>query len=117
MKFLGLRSIAIKKFNHTGNSKTDNTKEYTNLLEQDFFAEKPSQKWVGDITYIYTKETGWTYLAIVMDLFDLKIVGWQYGINMTDDLVVEAFKKANVNKGLNKRLIDKYNIGFDEKGN
>lgn len=117
MKFLGLRSIFIKKFNHTGNSKTDNTKEYSNLLEQDFFAEKPSQKWVGDITYIYTKETGWTYLAIVMDLFDLKIVGWQYGINMTDDLVVEAFKKANVNKGLNKRLIDKDNIGFDEKGN
>ena len=102
MKFLGLRSIVIKKFNHTGNSKTDNTKEYPNLLEQDFFAEKPSQKWVGDITYIYTKETGWTYLAIVMDLFDLKIVGWQYGINMTDDLVIEAFKKANVNRGLNK---------------
>ena len=105
MKFLGLRSIVIKKFNHTGNSKTDNTKEYSNLLEQDFFAEKPSQKWVGDITYIYTKETGWTYLAIVMDLFDLKIVGWQYGINMTDDLVVEAFKKANVNRGLSKEGI------------
>ena len=105
MKFLGLRSIVIKKFNHTGNSKTDNTKEYSNLLEHDFFAEKPSQKWVGDITYIYTKETGWTYLAIVMDLFDLKIVGWQYGINMTDDLVVEAFKKTNVNRGLNKEGI------------
>lgn len=58
MKFLGLRSIVIKKFNHTGNSKTDNTKEYSNLLEQDFFAEKLSQKWVGDITYIYAKETG-----------------------------------------------------------
>ena len=80
----------------------DKTKEYPNLLEQDFFAEKPSQKWVGDITYIYTKETGWTYLAIVMDLFDLKIVGWQYGTNMTDNLVIEAFKKANVNRGLAK---------------
>lgn len=102
MKFLGLRSIVIKKFNHAENSKTDNTKEYPNLLKQDFFAEKPSQKWVGDITYIYTKETGWTYLAIVMDLFDLKIVGWQYGTNMTDDLVIEAFKKANINRGLNK---------------
>ena len=102
MKFLGLRSIIIKKFNHAGKSNTDNKKEYPNLLEQDFFAEKPSQKWVGDITYIYTKETGWTYLAIVMDLFDLKIVGWQYGTNMTDDLVIEAFKKANVNRGLAK---------------
>ena len=38
MKFLGLRSIIIKKFNHAGKSNTDNTKEYPNLLEQDFFA-------------------------------------------------------------------------------
>lgn len=102
MKFLGLRSIVVKKFNHAGNLKTDNTKEYPNLLEQDYFASIPSKKWVGDITYIYTKESGWTYLAIVMDLFDLKIVGWQYGTNMTDDLVIEAFKKANINRGLNK---------------
>lgn len=75
MKNLGLRSITIKKFNHSGKYKTDDTKEYPNLLEQNFFAEKPSQKWVGDITYIYTIETGWTYLAIVIDLFDLKVVG------------------------------------------
>jgi len=105
MKFLNLRSIVVKKFNHSGNSKTDSTKEYPNLLEQDFFADKPSKKWVGDITYIYTKETGWTYLAIVMDLFDLKIVGWQYGTNMTDDLVIEAFNKALINRGLDKEGI------------
>ena len=80
----------------------DNTKEYPNLLEQNFNAEKPSQKWVGDITYIYTKETGWTYLAIVMDLFDLKVIGWSYGLNMTDDLVVDAFNKALINRGLDK---------------
>lgn len=64
MKFLKLRSIVIKKYNHAGQSKIDNTKEYQNLLEQEFFAEKPSKKWVGDITYIYTKETGWTYLIL-----------------------------------------------------
>ncbi len=102
MKILCLRSITVKKFNHSGNSKTDNTKEYRNLLEQDFFADKPSKKWVGDITYIYTKETGWTYLAIVMDLFDLKVVGWSYGLNMTDDLVIDAFNKAMINRKLNK---------------
>ncbi len=102
MKVLELRSIIVKKYNHAGNSKTDNTKEYPNLIEQDFFAEKPSNKWVGDITYIYTKETGWTYLAIVMDLFDLKVVGWSYGLNMTDDLVIDAFKKALINRGLNE---------------
>jgi len=105
MKFLGLRSIVVKKFNHAGSSKNDNAKEYPNLLEQDFCAEKPSQKWVGDITYIYTKETGWTYLAIVMDLFDLKVVGWSYGMNMENDLVIDAFNKAMVNRELNKEGI------------
>jgi len=102
MKFLKLRSIVVKKYNHLGSSKNDNSKEYPNILEQDFFADKPSQKWVGDITYIYTKETGWTYLAIVIDLFDLKVVGWSYGLNMTDDLVIEAFNKAMINRKLNK---------------
>lgn len=105
MKVLGLRSITVKKFNHSGKSKTDDKKEYPNLLEQNFFAEKPSQKWVGDITYIYTIETGWTYLAIVMDLFDLKIVGWSYGLNMTNELVIDAFNKALVNRGLEKNGI------------
>ena len=105
MKIIGLRSITVKKYNHAGNSKTDTTKEFPNLLEQDFFAEKPSQKWVGDITYIYTKETGWTYLAIVMDLFDLKVDGWSYGLNMTDALVIDAFNKALINRKLNKEGI------------
>lgn len=102
MKILKLRSITTKKYNHSGSTKNDNTKEYSNLLEQDFFAEKPSQKWVGDITYIYTKEKGWTYLAIVMDLFDLKVVGWSYGLNMTERLVIDAFNKALINRGLNE---------------
>lgn len=100
MKLLGLRSITIKKFNHSGKAKTDDTKEYPNLLEQNFIAERPCQKWVGDITYIYTIETRWTYLAIVMDLFDLKVVGWSYGLSMTNELVIEAFNKALVNRGL-----------------
>ena len=47
MKFLGLRSIVVKKYNHAGSSKINNTKEYPNLLEQNFFADKPSEKWVG----------------------------------------------------------------------
>ena len=105
MKVLGLKSIVVKKYNHVGSSKTDDTKDYPNLLEQDFFANRPSKKWVGDITYIYAKETGWTYLAIIMDLFDLKIVGWAYGLNMDTELVKKAFKKAMINRGLNKNGI------------
>ena len=100
MKTLGLRSITITKINHSKKSKMDDTREYPNLLEQNFFAERPGQKWVWDITYIYTIETGWTYLAIVMDLFDLKVVGWSYGLSMTDELVIDAFNKALVNRRL-----------------
>lgn len=117
MQLLGLRSITIKKYNHSGKSKTDDTKEYPNLLEQDFFAEKPSKKWVGDITYIYTKETGWTYLAIVMDLFDLNVIGWSYGMNMTDDLVIDAFNKAMINRKLNKDCIFHSDIGSQYTSN
>ena len=98
MRILGLKSITIKKFNHSGNSKTDNTKEYPNLLNQDFNANNPSEKWLGDITYIYTKERGWTYLAVIIDLFDLKVIGWEYGISMTEEISINALKKAVVKR-------------------
>ena len=110
MKVLGLRSITVKKFNHNGNKKVDD-KNKENLLEQNFNAEKPSEKWVGDITYIYTKETGWTYLAIVMDLFDLKIIGWSYGKNMISELVISAFEKAKAARGITEGMIFHSDLG------
>ena len=116
MKVLGLRSITVKKFNHNGNKKVnDENKE--NLLDQNFKAEKPSEKWVGDITYIYTKETGWTYLAIVMDLFDLKIIGWSYGENMTAELVMSAFKKAKIARGVTEGMIFHSDLGSQYTSN
>lgn len=81
------------------------------MLAQEFKAERPSEKWVGDITYIYTKETGWTYLAIVMDLFDLKIIGWSYGVNMTSDLVSSAFEKAKAKRAIAKGMIFHSDLG------
>ena len=93
----------------------DKNKE--NLLEQDFKATKPSEKWVGDITYIYTKETGWTYLAIVMDLFDLKIIGWSYGINMTAQLVIDAFEKAQEERKVENGMIFHSDLGSQYTSN
>ena len=116
MKVLGLKSIIVKKYNHNGNKKVDDTNK-KNLLEQNFKAEKPSEKWVGDITYIYTKETGWTYLAIVMDLFDLKVIGWSYGINMTAELVIEAFRKAKTERGITKGMIFHSDLGSQYTSN
>jgi putative transposase len=54
---------------------------------------KPEQVWVGDITYIPTKE-GFMYLATVMDVFSRKIVGWSFKSHMRTDLIVDAFKMA-----------------------
>lgn len=116
MKVLKLRSITVKKFNHNGSKKVnDENKE--NLLAQDFKAKYPREKWVGDITYIYTKETGWTYLAIVMDLFDLKIIGWAYGKNMTSELVISAFEKAKNERGVTKGMIFHSDLGSQYTSN
>ena len=116
MKVLGLKSIIVKKYNHNGNKKVDDTNK-KNLLEQNFKAIKPSEKWVGDITYIYTKETGWTYLAIVMDLFDLKVIGWSYGINMTAELVISAFRKAKIKRGITEGMIFHSDLGSQYTSN
>ena len=116
MKELGIKSIIIKKYNHNENKKVDDTNK-KNLLEQNFKAEKPSEKWVGDITYIYTKETGWTYLAIVMDLFDLKVIGWSYGVNMTAELVISAFRKATIKRGITKGMIFHSDLGSQYTSN
>ena len=116
MKVLGLRSIILKKFNHSGNKKVDD-KNKKNLLDQNFNAEKPGEKWVGDITYIYTKETGWTYLAIVMDLFDLKVIGWSYGLHMEAELVIAAFKQAKITRRTTQGMIFHSDLGSQYTSN
>ena len=116
MKALGIKSIIVKKFNHNGNKKVDDTNK-ENLLAQNFKSEKPGEKWVGDITYIYTKETGWTYLAIVMDLFDLKVIGWSYGLNMTAELVISAFNKAKIIREKTQGMIFHSDLGSQYTSN
>lgn len=64
-----------------------------NRLNQQFSATAPNQKWVSDFTYIETDE-GWLYLAIVLDLFSRKVVGWAMGPTMDAALVVSALRMA-----------------------
>jgi transposase InsO family protein len=68
-----------------------------NLLDRDFTAEKPNEKWVTDITYIRT-ETGWLYLAVVMDLFSRCIVGWAMRPDLSQTLVLSALRMALANR-------------------
>ncbi len=64
-----------------------------NLLKQQFDAERPNRRWVSDITYISTAQ-GWLYLAVVMDLFSRRIVGWSMSRWMSRGIVVNALKMA-----------------------
>jgi putative transposase len=64
-----------------------------NLLQQDFTAEKPNQRWVADFTYVATQE-GWLYVATVLDLFSRRIVGLAMSDRMTTDLVSNALQQA-----------------------
>lgn len=64
-----------------------------NLLNREFKADQPNQKWVTDITYLPTTE-GWLYLATVMDLFSRKIVGWALNERLHTPLVMDALNMA-----------------------
>ena len=60
-----------------------------NLLDRDFTATAPNQKWVADFTYLWTAE-GWLYVAVVLDLFSRRVVGWSMQASMTAQLVTNA---------------------------
>jgi transposase InsO family protein len=64
-----------------------------NRLDRNFTVASPNQAWVGDITYIATEE-GWLFLAVVIDLFSRKVVGWSMRPDMHRDLVIDALSMA-----------------------
>lgn len=88
----GLRAKAARKFKATTNS-NHSLPVAGNLLKQDFTAQRPNQVWTGDITYIGTDE-GWLYLAVVLDLYSRKVVGWSMSERMTATLVCDALRMA-----------------------
>lgn len=66
---------------------------YPNRLERDFAVCAPNRVWAGDITYVWTGE-GWLYLAVVMDLYSRKVVGWSIGRRLKSPLVCDALRMA-----------------------
>jgi len=92
-----------KKFvSTTDSSKTKAPAE--NILNRDFSAKAPNEKWVGDVTYIYTPE-GWLYFANVIDLFSRKVVGYALSRNNDADLACSAFKMAIARRKQPKHLV------------
>ena len=75
-----------------------------NVLDRQFTATAPNQKWVADFTYIWTSE-GWLYVAAVLDLFSRRIVGWSMQATMTTTLVTDAFVMAVWRRGPSASLL------------
>ena len=69
-----------------------------NLLQHYFIASGPNQKWAGDITYVWTRE-GWGYLAVIIDLFSRRVVGWAISNCMKQDLALRALNMATRSEG------------------
>ncbi len=64
-----------------------------NLLDRQLTTEAPNQRWIADFTYIWTAE-GWLYVAVVIDLFSRRVVGWSMSDGMTAQLVTDALMMA-----------------------
>ncbi|WP_241243166.1 IS3 family transposase [Paenibacillus whitsoniae] len=104
MREQGLRSCMARKFRVTTTDSNHDQPIAPNVLEQDFKATKPNEKWVADITYIPCCQ-GKLYLASILDLYTKEIVGWKLSGRMTTDLVMEALDQAYDSKKPGKGLI------------
>jgi len=93
MQDLGIKSRVSGKFKPMTTVSDPSKKPAPNILAQDFEAAAPNQKWVADITYLPTL-SGWVYLAVVIDLFSRKVVGWEMSERLTTPLVTNALKNA-----------------------
>ncbi len=93
MRALGLKSRVCKAFKPVTTQADPSKRPADNLLNREFTAGAPDRKWVTDITYLPTR-TGWVYLAVVMDLFSRRIVGWSMSESLATVLVSAALRHA-----------------------
>ena len=88
----GIKVVRTHKCKATTDS-AHNLNVAPNLLDQDFTATAPNQKWAGDISYIWTHQ-GWLYLAVIIDLYSRRVVGWAVSNKMKKDLAIRALEMA-----------------------
>jgi len=97
MRENGLKARFKRRFRRT----TDSHHAFEiapNLLDQDFSATGPDQKWAGDISYIWTKE-GWLYLAVILDLYSRRVIGWATSDRLKAGLAITALDRALALRG------------------
>jgi len=93
MREMGLNSRVSKKFTPITTVSDPSKVPAPNILDQIFTADAPNQKWATDITYLPTK-SGWVYLAVVLDLFSRKVVGWSISESLATPLVSTTLRNA-----------------------
>ena len=92
MRIEDIRAKTVKKWKATTDS-SHRLPVASNTLNRQFRIERPNRVWAGDITYVWTHE-GWLYLAVVLDLFSRKVIGWATGTRLTVDLAGNALTMA-----------------------
>ena len=103
MRENGLKAWQKRRFKRT----TDSHHAWPvapNLIEQNFSAERPNQKWNADLSSVWTSE-GWLYLAIILDLFARRVVGWAVSDRLHKKLALEALRKTLAIRQPGKDLI------------
>lgn len=93
MQEMGLKSRVSKAFTPTTTQADPTKRPADNTLDREFTADEPNRKWVTDITYLPTA-MGWVYLAVVVDLFSRKAIGWSIGTSLATELVSDALRRA-----------------------
>lgn len=93
MRRHGIRAHAPRRYRVCTTDSKHSLPIAANLLDRNFTAEKPDQVWLADITYIPTGE-GWLYLAVILDLFTRKVVGWAMREHMRAELTMAALTMA-----------------------
>jgi len=93
MRHHGIRARAPRRYRVCTTDSKHSLPVAPNLLDQNFVADRPNQVWLADITYIPTAE-GWLYLAVILDLFTRKVVGWAMRDHMRAELTIAALTMA-----------------------
>jgi transposase InsO family protein len=92
MRVNNIKAKTKRKFRVTTIENTK-VKASENILNKNFTSERENQIWTSDITYLWTSE-GWLYLAVVMDIYSRKIIGWALGSSLSAELVLRALIMA-----------------------
>ncbi|MBT3336702.1 MAG: DDE-type integrase/transposase/recombinase [Anaerolineae bacterium] len=111
MQKLNIRSVARKDKPYRRSSQMESHHRYENVLDREFTAAKPNQKWVTDISYVRTQQ-GWAYLSTIKELFDGFIVAYLLGKQHNIALVTNTLKQALQREKVTNKLLLHSDQGF-----